>query len=326
MIRVAVLDDWQGVARRSADWRPLEARAEVVFFAEPFCSADEAAAALADFDVVVAMRERTAFPAALLERLPRLRMIALTGTRTRSIDIDACTARGIVISHTGGERASNATAELALALLLAAARHVPAADASMRAGRFQSDVPTGTVLEGRTLGVIGLGRIGARVARFGQALGMRVLAWSENLTEARAHEVGVERVDRDTLLARSDAVTLHLVLSDRTRGILGRRELALMRPGALLVNTSRGPLVDEAALLDALRTGRLRAALDVYGQEPLAADHPLRGLPNVVLTPHIGYCTDEIYAQFYGESVENVLAFLDGRPMRVLNPAGPGTA
>jgi phosphoglycerate dehydrogenase-like enzyme len=182
------------------------------------------------------------------------------------------------------------------------------------------------VLEGRTLGVIGLGKIGARVARFGQALGMRVMAWSENLTEARAREVGVERVAKDVLLARSDAVTLHLVLSDRTRSIVGRRELALMRRGALLINTSRGPLVDEAALLDALRGGRLRAALDVYGEEPLPADHPLRGLPDVVLTPHIGYCTDEIYAQFYGESIENVLAFLDGRPIRLLNPPAPGTA
>jgi phosphoglycerate dehydrogenase-like enzyme len=326
VIRVAVLDDWQGVARRSADWRPLEARAELAFFAEPSGSVDAIAAALADFDVVVAMRERTAFPAALIARLPRLRMIALTGARTRSIDVDACTARGIVISHTGGERASNATAELTLGLLLAAARHLPAADASMRAGRFQADVPTGMVLEGRTLGVIGLGKIGARVARFGQALGMRVMAWSENLTEARAREVGVERVAKDVLLARSDAVTLHLVLSDRTRSIVGRRELALMRRGALLINTSRGPLVDEAALLDALRGGRLRAALDVYGEEPLPADHPLRGLPDVVLTPHIGYCTDEIYAQFYGESIENVLAFLDGRPIRLLNPPAPGTA
>jgi len=247
-------------------------------------------------------------------------MIALTGSRTWTMDLDACTARGIVVSNTGGQLSTSATAELALGLLLAAARFIPAADASMRAGRFQSDVAAGSVLEGRTLGVIGLGKIGSRMARYGQALGMRVLAWSQNLTTEKAQACGARPVEKATLLTESDAVSLHVVLSERTRGLLGASDLALMKPGAILVNTSRGPLVDEEALLERLRTGKLIAALDVYGQEPLPLDHPLRKLPNTVLTPHLGYCTQDIYAQFYRESIENVLAFLDGKPVRVLNP------
>ncbi|MGH8631441.1 MAG: NAD(P)-dependent oxidoreductase, partial [Burkholderiales bacterium] len=200
------------------------------------------------------------------------------------------------------------------------ARSIPAADASMRAGRFQQGVPAGNVLAGRTLGVIGLGKIGSRMARYGQALGMQVLAWSQNLTEEKASAAGARRVDKSTLLAEADAVSLHLVLSERTRGILAAADLARMKPGTILVNTSRGPLVDEAALLEILRSGRLIAALDVYAQEPLPADHPLRSLPNTVLTPHQGYCSREVYAQFYRESIENVLAFLDGKPVRMLNP------
>lgn len=320
MIRIAVLDDWQGIARESADWSGLAQRGEIVFFDRPLRGPEAAAQALADFDVIIAMRERTAFPATLIARLPRLRMIALTGSRTWTMDIDACTARRIVVCNTGGEKSSAATAELALALLLAAARFLPAADASLRAGRFQDGVPAGSVLEGRTLGVVGLGKIGARMARYGQALGMQVLAWSENLTPDKAQAAGARRVDKATLLAQADAVTLHLVLSERTRGILGAEDLARMKRGAILINTSRGPLVDEAALLERLRAGSLIAGLDVYGQEPLPPDHPLRRLPNTVLTPHLGYCTRDVYAQFYRESIENVLAFLDGKPTRVLNP------
>jgi phosphoglycerate dehydrogenase-like enzyme len=320
MTRIAVLDDWQGVARQSADWSALEQRAEVVIFEQPFDGPDAVAHALADFDIILAMRERTAFPAALIARLPRLRMIALTGARSWTMDVDACTARGIVVSHTAGQRSTAATAELTLGLLLAAARHIPAADAIQRAGGFQGGLPMGMVLEGRTLGVVGLGKIGNRIARYGQALGMNILAWSPNLTADKAQAAGARLVDKTTLLAESDAVTLHVVLSDRSRGMLAAPELAQMKRGAILVNTSRGPLVDEHALLDALRAGRLIAALDVYGQEPLPADHPLRSLPNTVLTPHLGYCTREVYAQFYGESIENVLAFLDGKPTRVLNP------
>ncbi|MGQ0577797.1 MAG: D-2-hydroxyacid dehydrogenase family protein [Betaproteobacteria bacterium] len=316
--RVAVLDDWQGVAEHSADWSRLLERAEIVFFEEPFKDADATADALAGFEIIIAMRERTRFTKEVIERLPTLRMIALTGGRTWTMDFDALKARGIVVSHTGGAHSTATTAELALGLLLAAARHIPRADASLRKGGFQGGVPAGQVLEGKTLGIVGLGKIGSKVARYGQALGMRVLAWSQNLSEDKAAAAGAKRVDKATLLSESDAVSLHLVLSDRTRGIIGAQDLARMRPGAILVNTSRGPLVDEAALVEKLRTGKLIAALDVYVQEPLPAEHGLRNLPNTVLTPHLGYCTREVYAEFYADSVENVLAFLDGKPIRVL--------
>jgi len=318
MTKIAVLDDWQSVAKSSADWSRLLERAEVVFFEEPFKNADAIANALAGFEIIIAMRERTRFPKELIERLPKLRMIALTGGRTWTMDFGALNARGIVVSHTGGTHSTAATAELALGLLLSAARHIPRADASMRKGEFQGGVPAGEVLEGKTLGVIGLGKIGLKMARYGQALGMRVLAWSQNMTEEKAASAGAKLADKATLLSGSDAISLHLVLSDRTRGIIGPQDLARMKPGAILVNTSRGPLVDEAALVATLRTGKLIAALDVYAQEPLPADHPLRSLPNTVLTPHLGYCSREVYSQFYGDSVENVMAFLDGKPVRVL--------
>ncbi len=320
MTRVAVLDDWQGVAGRSADWSRLSQRAELTFFEQPFDGESAVAQALAEFDIIVAMRERTRFPASLIAQLTRLRMIALTGARSWTMDMEACTARGIVVSHTAGQQSTPATAELTLGLLLAAARLIPTADASIRAGGFQNGVPAGTVLEGRTLGVIGLGKIGSRMAHYGHALGMQVLAWSQNLTTDKAQAAGARLVDKPTLLAESDAITLHVVLSDRTRGILGAEDLARMKPGAILVNSSRGPLVDEAALLERLRSGKLIAALDVYAQEPLPAGHPLRSAPNTVLTPHLGYCTREVYGQFYSESIDNVLAFLDGKPIRVLNP------
>jgi phosphoglycerate dehydrogenase-like enzyme len=324
-MRVAVLDDWQGVARDSADWDALTRRAQVDFFEQPFEGPDQAARSLAGFDILIAMRERTAFPKSLIERLPNLKMIALTGSRTWTMDIDACTARGIVVCNTGGANSGAATAELALALLLAAARSIPAADMSMRKGLFQQGVAAGSVLEGKTLGVIGLGKIGSRVARYAQALGMRVLAWSQNLTADKAAAAGAQLAPKATLLAESDAVSLHLVLSERTRGILGAADLARMKPGAILVNTSRGPLVDEAALLEQLRSGRLIAALDVFDAEPLPAGHLLRSLPNTVLTPHQGYCSREVYSQFYRESIDNVLAFLEGRPIRILNPEALGT-
>jgi phosphoglycerate dehydrogenase-like enzyme len=319
MTKVAVLDDWQDVARSSADWAPLQRRAGVTFFDKPFRDADDAAAALAEFEVLVPMRERTKFPRSLLDRLPKLRMIALTGARTWTIDIAECDRRGIVISHTGSGNSTAATAELAFGLLLAAARNLAAADASMREGRFQAGVAPGITLDGRTLGVIGLGKIGARMARYGQALGMKVLAWSQNMTDEQAAQAGATRVDKATLLRESDAVSLHVVLSERTRGILGAADLALMKPGAILVNSSRGPLVDEGALLERLEAGKLVAALDVYDQEPLPAGHPLRRLPNTVLTPHLGYGSQEVFRVFYGDSIENVLAFLDGKPIRVLN-------
>jgi phosphoglycerate dehydrogenase-like enzyme len=236
------------------------------------------------------------------------------------MDLDACTNHHIVVCHTSATTASAATAELALALLLAAARHVPAADASMKDGRFQQKLATGRVLEGATLGVIGLGKIGARMARYGQALGMNVLAWSQNLTDEATGIAGARRVDKVELLTESDAISLHLVLSERSRGVIGASDLLKMKDDAILINTSRGPLIDESALLENLRNGRLTAALDVYDREPLPEDHPLRALPNVVLTPHQGYCTREIYSQFYRDSIENVLAYLTKTPIRMLNP------
>lgn len=322
--RVAVLDDWQEIAKQSADWASLQKRAEVVFFEKPFRDEDETAKALADFEVLIPMRERTRFPKAMLDRLPKLRMIALTGGRTWTIDIEECSRRGIVISNTAQGNSGAATAELALGLLLSAARNLALADASMRDGRFQTGVTPGITLDGKTLGIIGLGKIGSRMARYGQALGMKVLGWSQNLTGEQAVQAGAERVDKATLLKESDVVSLHVVLSDRTRGILGAQDLALMKPGAILVNSSRGPLVDEAALLERLKAGKLIAALDVYDQEPLPADHPLRSLPNTVLTPHLGYGSEEVYRVFYGESIENVLAFIDHRPVRVMNPEALG--
>ena len=321
MTRIAVLDDWQSIARVCADWSALERRSEVVILTEPFADQDAAARVLVNFDIVVAMRERTVFSAGLIARLPRLRMIALTGVRSGTLDFDACTARGIVVCNTGSDHSNATTAEIALALLFAAARHVPAADRALRSGRFQDQVPLGTMLAGRKLGVVGLGKIGSRVARVGHALGMDVMAWSQNLTAERAVACDARLVDKATLFGEADAISLHLVLSDRTRGVVGPTELDRMKPHAILVNTSRGPLVDEKALLDHLRRGRLIAALDVFDQEPLPEEHPLRTLPNVVLTPHLGYCTREVYEQFYGESIENVLAFLDGKPIRVVNPS-----
>jgi phosphoglycerate dehydrogenase-like enzyme len=322
--RIGVLDDWQGVARRSADWSALEKRASLAFFEQPFATEHELVKATVGCDIIIAMRERTKFSRQVLERLPKLRMIALTGGRTWTMDFDTLKARGIPVCHTGGERSTAATAEIALGLLLSAARSISRGDASIRAGGFQGGVPEGTVLEGKTLGIIGLGKIGAKMARYGAALGMQVVAWSENLTEEKANAGGARRVDKTTLLSQSDAISLHLVLSERTRGILGARELGLMKQGAILINTSRGPLVDEAALVDKLKTGTLIAGLDVFAEEPLPGDHPLRNLPNAVLTPHLGYCTREVYAQFYRESIENVLAFLDDKPLRVLNPEALG--
>jgi phosphoglycerate dehydrogenase-like enzyme len=266
------------------------------------------------------MRERTPFPATLIDRLPNLRMIALTGPRSPSLDIAACTARGIVVCNTGGDHSTLATAELAFGLIIAGARGLGQSHANMRAGFWHQNLPMGFALAGKTLGIIGLGKLGARVAAYGQAFGMRVVAWSQNLTAEVAAAAGCAQVGKDQLLSMADVVSIHLVLSERSRGLIGARELGLMRQGALLVNTSRGPIVDEAALLAVLSAGRIRAALDVYDQEPLPEDHPLRSAPNVTLAPHLGYGSDAVFRQFYGESLENIEGFLAGSPVRVMNP------
>ena len=316
-LEVAVIDDWQNAARAAADWSKLETRARVQFFSEPFTDEDAAAAALAPFTVIVPMRERLPFPRSQLRRLPRLRLLALTGYGTRHVDMSYCAEHGIVCCGSGSSSPTG-PAELTLGLMLAASRQIAAGDAAMRHDGFQGGIALGRTLEGQTLGVIGLGRIGARVAAYARAFGMRVIAWSSNLTDQQAQQAGVLHVNKDELLRQADIVSVHLVLSARSRATLGAAELALMKPGALLVNTSRGALIDEAALLDALGSGRIRAALDVYDQEPLPVGHPLRTARNTVLTPHLGFTTERTFSQFYGESVENILAYLDGHPIRVV--------
>jgi phosphoglycerate dehydrogenase-like enzyme len=318
MTRVAVIDDWQEVARSYGDWSRLERRAEVIFHSHPFASDDAVAKALADVDIVLSMRERTPFSAALIARLPKLAMFSLTGKRVGTIDLAALRAKGVTLCFTGGGESGASTAELALGLLLAAARQIPAGDAAVRDGRFMRGVAPGIELAGKTLGLVGLGRIGAQMARYGRALGMDVIAWSENLTLDRAATVGAEAVEKPELFSRADAISVHLVLSDRTAKVVGAAELGAMKQGAILVNTSRAGLVDEQALVAAVTSGRIVAALDVFHQEPIPATHPLVTASNTVLTPHVGYGADEIYRVFYEEQIENALAFLDGAPIRVL--------
>ena len=317
MTRVAILDDYQDVAMGLADWKGLPAGTEVVAFRDHLHEADAVAKRLADFDVVVAMRERTAFPRALLEKLPKLRLLVTTGMRNASIDVAAAMERGITVCGTSG--LPYPTAELTWGLILDLFRRITVEDQATRQGRWQTTLGLG--LNGKTLGVIGLGSLGSRVAKFGLAFEMQVLAWSQNLTAARAAEVGVSLVGKDELLARSDVVTIHLVLSDRTRGLIGARELGLMKRSAYLVNTSRGPIVDEPALIRALRESAIAGAgLDVFEPEPLPLDHPFRKLPNTVITPHLGYVTEETYRVFFAHALEDVQAFLRGQPVRVLRP------
>lgn len=295
--------------------------AEVVFFEDAFKDEGDAVEKLASFEIVLSMREHTPLPASLINRLPKLRMLGITGSYNRPLDTAACTAHDVVVCNTvGSDVVEAATAELALGLLLAAARAIPAADANMRAGRFQQGLPVGISLAGKTIGIVGLGHLGSQMARYYQSLRMSVLAWSQNLTAEKAQAVGATLVPKAELLSRSDAVSIHMVLSPRSRGLIGAADLALMKQGAILINTSRGPTVDEAALVEAVQAGRIIAALDVYNREPLPANHPLRNAPNAVLTPHLGYGVHETWTEFYGQRVENALAFLDGKPIRVTNP------
>jgi phosphoglycerate dehydrogenase-like enzyme len=319
MKRIAVLDDWQNRAASLADWSQVTALAELVFFRDAFADEDAAAAALAGFDAVVAMRERTPFPASLIARLPRLRLLSFTGARNAAVDTAACTAHGVLVCFTTGAPPTFATAELALGLLLAAARQLPLGDAEIRAGRFQENLDPGTELFGKTMGVIGLGKLGGRMARYANALEMKVIAWSPNLTAEKAVAAGATLVSKEELLAQSDAVSLHLVLSDRSRHTLAAADLAQMKKGAILVNTSRAGLVDQKALLAAVQEGRLVAALDVYDREPLAEGDPWRSAPNTVLSPHLGYVSHGNMSALYRESAENLAAWLQGSPIRTLN-------
>lgn len=317
MARVALLDDYQGVALRMADWKSLPAGTDVQAFRDHLADEGAVAARLADFDIVMALRERTPFPRALLERLPKLKLLITAGMRNASIDMKAAADRGVVVCGTAG--LPYPTAELAWGLILSLARRIPAEDRATREGRWQTSVGLG--LNGKTLGVLGLGTLGSRAARVGRAFEMEVLAWSQNLTAERAAEVGAALVPKDDLLARSDFVSIHLVLGERTRGLIGARELGLMKRTAYLVNTSRGPIVDEAALIRALQDGTIAGAgLDVFDEEPLPPDHAFRRLPNTAITPHLGYVTEETYRVFYGHALEDIKAYLGGTPLRVLRP------
>jgi phosphoglycerate dehydrogenase-like enzyme len=309
-VRIAVLDDYQGAALRMADWSVLDGRAELTVFRDHLRDRESVVERLSPFDVVCVMRERTPLPGEVIARLPRLKLIVSTGRRNASIDLAAAEAQGVTVMHSGYD--SHPTIELVWALILASARHIVSENASLRAGGWQRSLGEG--LHGKTLGVLGLGSIGSQVARIGLAFGMEVIAWSQNLTADKARACGARWVSKAELFQQADVLTIHLVLSGRTRGLVGAPELAAMKPSARLINTSRGHIVDEAALIDVLRGGRIAgAALDVFDTEPLPPDHPFRSLPTVLATPHIGYVNADLYRIFYGDTVRNIVQWLDGR-------------
>ena len=323
-MKIAVLDDYQDAALTVADWSALRARPEapqVTAYRDHLQSEDALVERLSDAEVIVLMRERTPVPRSLLQRLPALRLLVTTGMGNAAVDMEAARERGVTVCGTRG--LGPPTAELTWGLILALLRRIPHEHAATRDGRWQTTLGEG--VEGKTLGVLGLGRLGSQVATVGKAFGMQVLAWSQNLTRERTDALGVElAASKEALLQAADIVTIHLVLSARTRGLLSAPELGLMRPSAYLVNTSRGPIVEGAALIEALRSRSIAgAALDVFDVEPLPAGHPLLELAeqdNVVLTPHLGYVTRENYAIFYGDAVEDITAYLDGAPVRVIEP------
>ena len=322
MPQVAILDDYVGLALDLADWSPVQTRAEITVF-ERHLSEAEAADALLPFDVVCTLRERMALPRTLIERLPNLKLITIVGRNLPNLDLAAAGEHGVLVAHSDFAHprfsCPDATPELAWGLMIATVRNLAEEHRRMRDGGWQST--TGITLSGKTLGLLGLGRIGRRMAEYARVFGMEVIAWSQNLTEEAAAEAGARRVEKATLFEQSDVVSIHLVLSERTRGLVGAPELALMKPHAYLINTSRGPIVDEEALIAALRTGRIAGAgLDVYDTEPPPPDHPLRLLPNVTLSPHLGYVTREMLSAFYTDTVEAVMAWLNGTPIRITNP------
>lgn len=323
MPKVAILDDYAGVALQVADWSAVQKRAEVTVFGRHLTE-DEAADALRPFDVVCTLRERMAFPRTLIERLPHLKLITIVGRSLPNLDMAAAGEHGVLIAHSDFAHPRfrsmrDATPELAWGLMIATVRNLADEHRNMRDGGWQTSA--GMTLSGKTLGLLGLGRVGRRMAEYATAFGMEVVAWSQNLTEQAAASAGARRVEKAVLFESADVVSIHLVLSERTRGLVGAAELALMKPHAYLINTSRGPIVDEAALMAALETGRIAGAgLDVYDTEPLPKDHRLRLLPNVTLSPHLGYVTREMLGAFYSDTVESVAAWLDGEPIRIANP------
>lgn len=321
--KVAILDDYSGVALKVADWSPVQNRAEITVF-DRHLSEDEAVDALQPFDVVCTLRERMAFPRTLIERLPNLKLITIVGRNLPNLDVAAASEHGILVAHSDFARPRfqslrDATPEFAWGLLIATVRNLAEEHRRMRGGEWQATV--GMTLSGKTLGLIGLGRIGARMAEYAKVFGMEVIAWSQNLTEEATAALGVRRVEKAALFTESDVVSIHVVLSERTRGLVGAAELALMKTQAYLINTSRGPIVDEGALIGALKAERIAGAgLDVFDIEPLPPDHPLRLLPNVTLSPHLGYVTREMLGAFYSDTVQAVVAWLDGAPVRIANP------
>jgi phosphoglycerate dehydrogenase-like enzyme len=317
MVRVAVLDDYQGVAKALGDWSILPPEVEVQVFQDHLVDEDALVDRLKGFDVVVGMRERTPFPRSLLERLSMLKLLITTGRANASFDVEAATNLGILV--TGTNSYVDTTGELTWGLIIALTRRIAEEDKATRAGRWQTTIGPG--LAGKTLGLLGLGRIGSQVAAYGHAFRMSVIAWSQNLTQDRATECGTTLVSKEELFIGSDVLSIHVRLSERTRGLVSSRELALMKPSAYLVNTSRGPIVDEAALIDVLRRKAVAgAALDVFDEEPLPLDHPLRRMDNTVITPHLGYVTNESYGIMYSEAAGDIQAFLSGRFIRVVNP------
>jgi phosphoglycerate dehydrogenase-like enzyme len=312
MIRIAILDDYQNASLEMADWSPLAGRAEIIVFNDHLSNLDKLVERLLPFDVVCVMRERTSLSRPVIERLPRLKLIASTGPRNAAIDVEAAAERGIVVAHTGYD--ARPAIEMTWALILASARQVTLENANLRAGGWQCMVGDG--LYGKTLGVLGLGNIGSEVARIGLAFGMDVIAWSQNLTADKAQTSGARLVSKEELFRNADILTIHLVLSERTKGLVGAAELQAMNPSARLVNTSRGPIVDEPALIEVLRERRIAgAALDVFDIEPLPTDHPFRSLDNVLCTPHIGYVARDLYRTFYGDTVRNITRWLDQRDL-----------
>jgi phosphoglycerate dehydrogenase-like enzyme len=314
--RCAILDDYQDVALKLADWSRLADDVDIKVFDEHLGEADTVAKALADFEIVCAMRERTPFPRALIEKLPKLKLLITTGMRNASIDVAAARERDVTVC--GTPNTGNPTSAIAFALILELARHVGYESARMRAGiAWQSTI--GLDLEGLTMGVLGLGKLGTRTAQIAKAFGMHVIAWSQNLTPEKCAAAGVSHAAKDDFFRQSDFISIHLVLSERTRGLVGAKELGLMRPSAFLINTSRGPIVTEVALIAALREKKIAGAgLDVFDVEPLPLDHPFRKMDNVVITPHLGYVSLQNYRTFYAAIVEDIRAWLDGKPVRLL--------
>jgi len=316
MHRVAILDDYQNVALKLADWQSLEHKIDITVFDKPFVSSDEAIYALKEFEIVCAMRERTPFPREVLSALPKLKLLLTSGMRNAAFDMDAAKERGITVCGTGGF--GNATAGLTIGLMLELTRHIGLENARMHAGE-PWQITMGEDIEGKTLGVVGLGKLGTKVAAIAKTLGMNVIAWSQNLTPEACAAAGVSYATKEDLFATADIITIHLLLSRRSRGLIAAADLARMKPTSYLINTARGPIVDEAALLDVLQKRKIAGAgLDTFGQEPLPVDHPLRRLDNVVLTPHLGYVTAENYRRYYGDMVEDIAAWLKGAPVRVM--------